>query len=145
MAIDSQENAKIFVEEIRNIVNQHIHDLSKEKVCEIDSVNDDGTLNVYIENDKLNVVHNVINESRYNFQKGDLGYIYLIGGKLSNAFVFAKCSPRISDEPSYGNDVSIASLTEKVNKLTLYGASGKTVVSAEECDHEHGYYMVVFS
>lgn len=124
MAIDSKDNAKIFVEEIRRIIDQHTQRLSKEKICEIDSVNEDGTLNVYIENDMSNIIHDVVNESRYNFQKGDRGYIYLIGGKLSNAFVFAKCSPKKSDEPSSSNDLAIENIEEQIRKLSSSGGSG---------------------
>lgn len=117
MAIDSKDNAKIFVEEIRKIIDQHTQRLSKEKICEIDSVNEDGTLNVYIENDMSNVVHNVVNESRYNFKKGDRGYIYLIGGKLSNSFVFAKCSPKYSDQPQFDVDSIMDEVDSKIRSF----------------------------
>lgn len=119
MAIDSRDNAKIFVEEIRKIIDQHTQRLSKEKICEIDSVNEDGTLNVYIENDMSNIVHDVVNESRYNFQKGDRGYIYLIGGKLSNAFVFAKCSPKKSDDQEFDKEGLIEDVVSRVRSMIM--------------------------
>ena len=148
MDLNTKENAKLFVEEIRRIIDQHLSKVSKEKICEIESINDDGTLNVYLDNDDSNVIHNVINESRYNFKRGDRGYIYLIGGSLSNAFVFAKCSPKRSDEPSSANDLAIENIEMQINKLANYGGSssggGVVNVHAEEYDVEHEYYVVVF-
>ena len=117
MAIDSKDNAKIFVEEIRKIVEQYVQKMSREKLCEIDSVNDDGTLNIYIGNDFQNVVHNVINESRYNFKKGDMAYVYLIDGKLSNSFVFAKCAPKKEDDPSLSNRAALQGVEDQIEKI----------------------------
>lgn len=148
MGLNAKENAKLFVEEIRNIIDQHLSKVSKEKICEIESINDDGTLNVYLDNDNSNVMHNVINESRYNFKKGDRGYIYLIGGSLSNAFVFAKCSPKYSDQPQFdvesimdGVDDKIRSFFQNINitptptpeetKIVDIPDSGDVVVSLE--------------
>lgn len=119
MGLNTKENAKLFVEEIRNIIDQHLSKLSKEKICEIESINDDGTLNVYFDNDNSNVIHNVINESRYNFKRGDRGYIYLIGGSLSNAFVFAKCSPKQSDDQAFDREDLIEDVVSRVRSMIM--------------------------
>ena len=91
-------NPKGFVQIAREIVDQQNANRSNDAVCEIESVNEDGTLNVYVLPDKTNVITNIINESRYNFKKGDNALLYLIRNRLSDSFVVAKFRPRELDD-----------------------------------------------
>lgn len=86
-------DAQAFVRLVRTIVEQELSNRSSDAVAEVESVNDDGTLNLYILPDKQNVVHSIKNESKYSFKKGDVCLVYLINNKLSNSFVMTKYGP----------------------------------------------------
>lgn len=90
-------DAKNFLGLTREIIEQQIRDRSTDAVCEIESVNEDGTLNVYILPDRQTVVRNIINESRYNFRRGDSALLYKIRNRLSDSFIIAKFNPKQED------------------------------------------------
>lgn len=93
-------DAKSFLTVMRKMVEQQTDTMSSDVVCEIESVNEDGTLNIYILPDRETVVRNVINESRYNFRRGDNALLYKIHNKLSDSFIIAKFRPSLMDDPS---------------------------------------------
>lgn len=90
-------DAKDFLSVIRDIIEQQIKDLSTDAVCEIESVNEDGTLNVFVLPDKQTILKNIINESRYNFKRGDSALLYKVHNRLSDSFVVAKFRPKQED------------------------------------------------
>ena len=90
-------DAKDFLSVTRDIIEQQIRDRSTDAVCEIESVNEDGTLNVFILPDKQTILKNIINESRYNFKRGDNALLYKIHNRLSDSFVVAKFRPKQED------------------------------------------------
>ena len=90
-------DAKDFLSVIRDITEQQIKDLSTDAVCEIESVNEDGTLNVFVLPDKQTILKNIINESRYNFKRGDNALLYKVHNRLSDSFVVAKFRPKQED------------------------------------------------
>ena len=90
-------DAKNFLGITREIIEQQIRDRSTDAVCEIESVNEDGTLNVFVLPDKQTILKNVINESRYNFKRGDNALLYKIHNRLSDSFVVAKFRPKQED------------------------------------------------
>lgn len=90
-------DAKDFLSVTRDIIEQQIKDRSTDAVCEIESVNEDGTLNVFVLPDKQTILKNIINESRYNFKRGDSALLYKIHNRLSDSFVIAKFRPRQED------------------------------------------------
>lgn len=100
-------DAKEFLGITRDVIDQQLKDRSNDAVCEIESVNDDGTLNIYILPDRVNVVRNIINESRYNFRSGDAALLYLIKNRISDSFVIAKFKPSDEDIRSSGNSQSV--------------------------------------
>ena len=69
-------DAKDFLSVTRDIIEQQIRDRSTDAVCEIESINEDGTLNVFVLPDKQTILKNIINESRYNFKRGDNALLY---------------------------------------------------------------------
>ena len=93
-------DAKSFLTVMRKMVEQQTDTMSSDVVCEIESVNEDGTLNIYILPDRETVVRNVINESRYNFRRGDNALLYKIHNRLSDSFIIAKFRPSLMDDPS---------------------------------------------
>lgn len=90
-------DAKDFLSVTRDIIEQQIRDRSTDAVCEIESVNEDGTLNVFVLPDKQTILRNIINESRYNFKRGDNALLYKIHNRLSDSFVVAKFRPKQED------------------------------------------------
>ena len=90
-------DAKDFLSVIRDIIEQQIKDLSTDAVCEIESVNEDGTLNVFVLPDKQTILKNITNESRYNFKRGDNALLYKVHNRLSDSFVVAKFRPKQED------------------------------------------------
>ena len=112
-------DAKSFLTVMRKMVEQQTDTMSSDVVCEIESVNEDGTLNIYILPDRTAVVRNIINESRYNFKRGDNALLYKIHNQLSDSFVIAKFRPSLTDDPS-------SAQTSTQNVATT--AAGSTVV-----------------
>ena len=90
-------DAKDFLNVTRDIIEQQIRDRSTDAVCEIESVNEDGTLNVFVLPDKQTILKNIINESRYNFKRGDNALLYKVHNRLSDSFVVAKFRPKQED------------------------------------------------
>lgn len=90
-------DVKDFLSVTRDIIEQQIRDRSTDAVCEIESVNEDGTLNVFVLPDKQTILKNIINESRYNFKRGDNALLYKIHNRLSDSFVVAKFRPKQED------------------------------------------------
>ena len=90
-------DAKDFLSVTRDIIEQQIRNRSTDAVCEIESVNEDGTLNVFVLPDKQTILKNIINESRYNFKRGDNALLYKIHNRLSDSFVVAKFRPKQED------------------------------------------------
>ena len=83
-------DAQAFVKLVREIVEQQLSERSTDAVAEVESVNDDGTLNLYVLPDRRNVVYSIKNESKYIFKAGDVCLLYLIRNKLSNSFVITR-------------------------------------------------------
>lgn len=107
-------DAKSFLTVMRKMVEQQTDTMSSDAVCEIESVNEDGTLNVYILPDRTAVVRNIINESRYNFKRGDNALLYKIHNRLSDSFVIAKFRPSLADDPS-----STQTSTQNMTTMTV--------------------------
>ena len=116
-------DAKSFLTVMRKMVEQQTDTMSSDVVCEIESVNEDGTLNIYILPDRETVVRNVINESRYNFRRGDNALLYKIHNRLSDSFIIAKFRPSLTDDPS---SAQTSAQTSAQNAATT--AAGSTVV-----------------
>lgn len=76
---------------IRELTQEQLEFLDQTAFCQVQSVNADGTVNVYILPDIENVIYNIINESRFTLSERDICVLYKIGNKLNNAFVIAKC------------------------------------------------------
>lgn len=89
--------AKDFIEVVRDVVRQELSNRDATAICVVESVNSDGTLNLYVLPDRQSVIRNIINQCRFNFSVGDTALLYLIGNRLSNSFVIAKYNARPND------------------------------------------------
>lgn len=117
-------DAKSFLTVMRKMVEQQTDTMSSDAVCEIESVNEDGTLNIYILPDRTAVVRNIINESRYNFKRGDNALLYKIHNQLSDSFVIAKFRPSLTDDPSsVQTSAQNAATTVVASTVAVGGAS----------------------
>lgn len=117
-------DAKSFLTVMRKMVEQQTDTMSSDAVCEIESVNEDGTLNIYILPDRTAVVRNIINESRYNFKRGDNALLYKIHNQLSDSFVIAKFRPSLTDDPSsVQTSAQNAATTVTASTVAVGGAS----------------------
>ena len=94
--------AKSFVDVIRDAVRQELSDRDSTAVCVVESVNENGTLNLYVLPDRQKIVRNIVNQCRYNFNPGDTALLYLINNRLSNSFVVAKYN--VTNESSVIDD-----------------------------------------
>jgi hypothetical protein len=98
MAKEKQtKEAADFVSVVYDIVNQKLANRDTTAVAIVESVNTDGTLNLYVLPDTQTAVRNITNQCRFNFNPGDTALLYLIGNRLSNSFVIAKYNAKQSD------------------------------------------------
>ena len=84
------QDAQQLVELIQKIVDEALATRDRTQPCIIHAVNTDGTLDISLPPDDINVLHGIINQSGYKFKAGDSAVLYLIRGKTSNAFVISK-------------------------------------------------------
>ena len=125
-------DAKSFLTVMRKMVEQQTDTMSSDVVCEIESVNEDGTLNIYVLPDRETVVRNVINESRYNFRRGDNALLYKIHNRLSDSFIIAKFRPSLMDDPSSAQASTQNVTTTVAGSTVVAGGASVPTASAEE-------------
>lgn len=91
---NNQNNNQALAKELLDVIKQVIGDIisKQDSTCfvEIDSVNVDNTLNVYIWPDRNTLYINVPNNTLYSFSKGDIGILYKINNQINNSFVISK-------------------------------------------------------
>lgn len=75
---------------IRNIIQEELQKLDSTIPCVIESVNPDGTVNIYLLPDKNVVIPNIVNASKYELKRDDVVLLYKIQNKISNSFIIAK-------------------------------------------------------
>ena len=83
----------IMVDAIKSIVNQMMNKVDRVVVCEIAGINDDGTYDVYVGSDildKRSAVTNRINQTKFDFEVGDMAYLYVVQNQIINSFIIAK-------------------------------------------------------
>ena len=134
--MDKTEQANSFLNIIRSIINEEQNKLDRVEICQIDSVNEDGTVNIKMLSDfeTVRIIPNISNQSIYSFKSGDLAIIYMIQNQLSNAFIIAKCGPtneslRISssDGNTTGDGTVIQNITyQNVTASGVTSVNGKT-------------------
>lgn len=91
------KDAQDLVELIQRIVEEALSTRDCTQPCIIHAVNEDGTLDISLPPDNVNVLHGIINQSGYKFNPGDSGILFLIRGQTSNAFVISKCNAKGSE------------------------------------------------
>ena len=87
------EEAQQMVDAIKSIVNQMMNKVDRVVVCEIAGINDDGTYDVYVGSDildKRSAGTNRINQTKFDFEVGDMAYLYVVQNQIINSFIIAK-------------------------------------------------------
>ena len=137
--MDKAECANDFLNIIRSLIKEEQQKQDRTEICQIDSINEDGSLNIKMlsDFDQIRVIPNIQNQSVYEFKSGDFAIIYLIQNQLSNSFIIAKCQPRLSDLRNYsdnGSNKSIQNIAQQsggaVNSVN--GKVGNVIITAEE-------------
>lgn len=137
--MDKAEYANDFLNIIRSLIKEEQQKQDRTEICQIDSINEDGSLNIKMlsDFDQIRVIPNIQNQSVYEFKSGDFAIIYLIQNQLSNSFIIAKCQPRLSDLRNYSNNginKSIQNIAQQsggaVNSVN--GKVGNVIITAEE-------------
>lgn len=137
--MDKAEYANDFLNIIRSLIKEEQQKQDRTEICQIDSINEDGSLNIKMlsDFDQIRVIPNIQNQSVYEFKSGDFAIIYLIQNQLSNSFIIAKCRPRLSDLRNYsdnGSNKSIQNIAQQsggaVNSVN--GKVGNVIITAEE-------------
>lgn len=95
--MDQFKDAAGLVEIIRDIIDTKLSQIDKTVTCLVQSVNEDGTLNVSILPDTKTTLQNIINESKYTFVPGDYALLYMIHNRPSNSFVICKYNAKNTD------------------------------------------------
>lgn len=137
--MDKAKCASDFLNIIRSLIKEEQQKQDRTEICQIDSVNEDGSLNIKMLSDfeQIRIIPNIQNQSVYEFKNGDFAIIYLIQNQLSNSFIIAKCQPKLSDLRNYSdneNNKVIQNITYQsggaVNSVN--GKIGNVVITAEE-------------
>lgn len=137
--MDKAEYANDFLNIIRSLIKEEQQKQDRTEICQIDSINEDGSLNIKMlsDFDQIRIIPNIQNQSVYEFKSGDFAIIYLIQNQLSNSFIIAKCQPRLSDLRNYsdnGSNKAIQNIAQQsggaVNSVN--GKVGNVIITAEE-------------
>lgn len=75
---------------IRDLIKEEISKKDASIICQIASVNKNGTMNIILPSDPDTIIPNIKNTSGYEFVAGDYGVLYKIENKLNNSFIFSK-------------------------------------------------------
>ncbi len=143
--MDKTEQANSFLNIIRSIIKEEQNKRDRTEICQIDSVNEDGTVNIKMLSDfeTVRIIPNISNQSIYSFKRGDLAIIYMIQNQLSNAFIIAKCAPtneslRISssDGDTIGGGTVIQNITYQSGitsgVTSVNGKTGEVTITAQD-------------
>lgn len=114
MSVNQSEQ---FLTIIKNLIDQKTKQLDCTKTCIVDSVNDDGTVNIFLPPDMSTRISNIQNYSNCNFRNNDVAVLYCIRGEVSNSFIIAKVQQNNNDFKF----VTQSELDEAVRKAVLDG------------------------
>lgn len=105
---------------IRELVKEETRGIDRSIICEVESVNPDGTVNIKLLSDESTILYNIPNGSGYSFESGDYAVLYKIGNALNNAFIFNK----VTKEP-----LVVDGGGTTINNIISNGGGGTIVAS----------------
>lgn len=101
--MDSASNQLVTL--IRDVAREETQKIDRSVICRVDSVNIDGTVNLYLPSDSTTPLKNIHNNSGYEFTNGDYAVLYKIGNSLNNAFIISKVTSKPIEIPKSVNTV----------------------------------------
>lgn len=87
-------NAEQLVDLIREIVREEVKKQDSTVPCIVDSVNDDGTINLCILPDLDTVIGRIYNPNHIDCQEGDTVLLYKVKNQINNSFIIINYSRR---------------------------------------------------
>lgn len=87
---DKVNTSEQLVSLIRELIREEMSKKDASSICQIASVNENGTVNIILPSDPDTIIPNIKNTSGYEFVSGDYGVLYKIENKLNNSFIFSK-------------------------------------------------------
>ena len=75
---------------LKELISEEIHKLDCTTPCLVDSVNADGTINIYLLPDTATIIPNILNASKYELKKGDIVLLYKVKNRINNSFIITK-------------------------------------------------------
>lgn len=75
---------------IRDIVREELSHMDNTIVCQVASVNNDGTYDLYIVSDIKNIIHGISSISSAQLKVGDYVNVYKVKNQLNNSFILNK-------------------------------------------------------
>ena len=112
---NQQKEAGEFIELVRETIRQELSAKDSTAICIVESVNTDGTLNLFVLPDKQTSIKNITNQCRFDFKAGDTALLYLIGNRLSNSFVIAKYNSNIRDDRVNNLEITLSKDVSTIN------------------------------
>ena len=80
---------------IREIIKIEISKEDTTCICQVDSINSDGTANIIILPDMETKINNIQNNSNNEIASGDFVVLYKIKNQINNSFIMAKCGKSV--------------------------------------------------
>lgn len=80
---------------IREITKIEISKEDTTCICQVDSINSDGTANIIIIPDMETKINNIQNNSNNEIASGDFVVLYKIKNQINNSFIMAKCGKSV--------------------------------------------------
>ena len=87
-------NAEQLVDLIREIVKEEVKKQDNTVPCIVDSINDDGTVNLCILPDLDTIVSRILNPNHVDCREGDTVLLYKVKNQLNNSFIIINYSRR---------------------------------------------------
>ena len=78
---------------IRDLINEELDKRDSTVVCQIASINADGTYNITIPPDDRNIASNIKSISPETLNVGDYAYLLKIQNKLNNSIILSRIGP----------------------------------------------------
>ena len=103
--------ADIMLDRINQCVDQKTKNLSIISGAVVNSVNTDGTINVYLPPDKNKVFTNISNQTPFSLKQGDSVELLLKDGSYNNCWIIAK------HQTTYNGAAELSSLMEQYATL----------------------------
>lgn len=114
--------ADVMIDRIIDVVNQNLKSIVRIESAIVESVNTNGTVNIYFPPDNQNVFTNIQNQSTFNLSPGDAVEVILKDGSYTNCWIIAKHG--VTNLSSGSGEIKTYNINSNNKSASLYdGAS----------------------